>query len=234
LNLKSSDIDRSTTVDKVVAVLRRAMFDGDLNPGEQLREIALSRSLAVSRGTIREALRVLTADGLAVHSPNRGVTVRKLTAEEIDDIFAARLVLETEAARASAKCPDRALWRLEAAMADYAQAAATDDPLRAADAHVSYHAAMVGLVGSRRLEDMERSLMRDLQLVIGTIDKDRDDLPTEIKKHRTLTRLLTSRQVAEAIQCIADELSHAKSFVIQHCTAANQAGDPVGMRARGD
>lgn len=227
MKLKSSDIDRSTTVDKVVAVLRRAMFDGDLNPGEQLREVTLSQSLAVSRSTIREALRVLTADGLAVHSPNRGVTVRKLTPLEIDDIFAARLVLETEAARASASCPDKALQRLEKAMSDYDAVAATDDPLRAADAHVNYHAAMVGLVGSRRLEDMERSLMRDLQLVIGSIDKDRDDLSTEIKKHRTLTRLLTSREVNEAIRCIETELSHAKRFVIIHSTEPAENKDAV-------
>ena len=224
MELKHIDIDRSTTVDKVVAVLRRAMFDGDLKPGVQLREVTLSQTFAVSRGTIREALRVLTADGLAVHTPNRGVTVRKLTIDEIDDIFKARQVLETEAARAAVSCSNADLQRLEEAMADYAAAAATDDPLRAADAHVNYHAAMVGMVGSRRLEEMERSLMRDLQLAIGRIDKDRDDLPSEIRKHRNLTRLLTTRNVDEAIRCIENELSHAKSFVIMHSNVTAEPG----------
>ena len=225
MKLKSSDIDRSTTVDKVVAVIRRAMFDGDLNPGEQLPEVALSRSLDVSRSTVREALRVLTADGLAVHSPNRGVTVRKLTVAEINDIFAARLVLECEAARASAACPNEALERLKQAMEDYALAADTDDPTLAASAHVNYHAVMVGLVGSNRLEEMERSLMQELQLVIGFIDKDRDDLPNEIRKHRVLTDLLTARDVDRAIRGIDAELSHAKVFVIRHCMESDRVAD---------
>ena len=203
-------------MDKVVAVLRKAMFDGDLNPGEQLREIPLSQNFNVSRGTIREALRVLSADGLAVHNPNRGVTVRKLTASEIDDIYTARLVLETEAARASATCPHQALQRLENAMNAYAEVAALDDPLSAADAHVNYHAAMVGMIGSTRLESVECSMMRDLQLVIGKIAKDRDDLPNEIKRHRVLTDLLTSRDVDNAVTCIQNDLASAKRFVLQN------------------
>jgi DNA-binding GntR family transcriptional regulator len=87
-------------------------------------------------------------------------------------------------------------------------------------AHVEFHAVMVSLTGSQRLVETERSLMRDLQLVIRTIDKSSDDLPREIEKHRILTDLFCQRKVQEAILCIESDLDHAKSFVIKRAADA--------------
>ena len=215
MKLQNIGIDRSTTVDKVVSALRHAMFDGNINPGEQLREMTLSQTLSVSRSTIREALRVLTADGLAVHSPNRGVTVRQLSLTEIDDIFLTRAVLETEAARAVTHCPDSSLDALQTAMKNYATTSESDDPLGAADAHVEFHSAMVGLIGSKRLVETERSLMQDLQLIIASIDKNRNDSAAEVIKHQHLTQLFVNRDLNAAIERINNDLALAKQFVIK-------------------
>ena len=214
------EIDRSTTVDRVVAVLRQAMFDGDLTPGETLREISLSQNLGVARSTIREALRVLATDGLVARMPNRGLAVRHLTTAEVVDIFAARRVLEHEAARAAASCSEEALKDLVRAFDAYADAASREDSSSASTAHVEFHAAMVGLIGSQRLAETERSLMRDLQLVITTIDKSSDDLPKEIEKHRSLTELFCKRKVQEAIECLEADLDHAEAFVIKYAVDA--------------
>ena len=213
--LDKRKIDRSTTVDRVVALLRQEMFDGSLAPGEALTELALSQSLGVARSTVREALRELVAEGLVVRMPNRILAVRHLTIAEIEDIFAARLVLERAAARAAASCPDAAIRHLEKAFASYSESASRGDASSAAHAHVKFHAAMVGLTGSQRLADSERSLMRDLELVIAMVDKSSDDLPREIEKHRFLLELFSRRQVQEAMECLEADLSHSKSFVIR-------------------
>jgi DNA-binding GntR family transcriptional regulator len=213
-------IERSTTVDKVVAVLRQAMFDGDLSPGEPLREVSLSRSLGVARSTVREALRVLATDGLVARMANRGLAVRHLTVAEVEDIFAARRVLEREAAQAAAACPAERIRALAAAFEAYADAASRNDACAGANAHVVFHTALVGLTGSRRLAETEQSLMRDLQLVIATIDKSSDDLPKELEKHRVLMGLISQRKVAEAIACLEADLAHAKAFVRRHASDA--------------
>ena len=213
-------IDRSSTVDKVVAMLRQAMFEGDLPPGEILREVSLSQRLGVARSTVREALRVLATDGLVARMAHRGLAVRHLTMAEVEDIFAARRVLEREAARAAGTCPDHLLQAVADAFADYAEAASRDDVASAARAHVEFHAAMVGLTGSRRLAETERSLMRDLQLVISSIDKDSDDLPKEIVKHRVLADLFQQRKVEEVTRQLEADLDHAKAFVIRHAVDA--------------
>ena len=191
------------------------MFNGNIKPGEQLKEAALSQSLSVSRSTIREALRILTSTGLAVYSPNKGVTARQLTTKEINDIFLTRTVLETAAVRATCDCPSTALENLQIAMDHYATTALTGDSLDSADAHIEYHSAMVGLIGSKYLMRTERAIMQELLLVIASIDQKQNDLDREVRKHKKLTQLLLDRNEPDATQWITDDLSLAQGFAIQ-------------------
>ena len=223
--MKITKIERSTTVDKVVAVLRKAMFKGDLSPGEPLREVSLSKHLGVARSTIREALRVLATDGLVVRMPNRILAVRHLTRAEIEDIFTARLELEWAAARASAYCPDEALQAFSDAFEAYRDAASQEDESLSVAAHVALHAAMVGLTGSQRLAETEATLMRDLELVIALIDKTSDDLPKEVEKHRILRDLFCKRMVQEAMACLEADLNHTRSFAVKYAVDAQKKAD---------
>ncbi len=61
------------------------MYRGAIEGGTSLRESQVAESLGVSRSTVREALHVLTAEGLLVRRPNRGVEVRVLTEAEIEE-----------------------------------------------------------------------------------------------------------------------------------------------------
>ena len=74
----TSSSSRSSTVDRAADEIRRALFAGQLTPGTPLREVALSEAMGVGRSTIREALGVLVADGMAVRIPNKGVAVKEL------------------------------------------------------------------------------------------------------------------------------------------------------------
>jgi DNA-binding GntR family transcriptional regulator len=214
--LSIKQIDRSTTVDKVVAVLRQGMFDGDLRPGDLLCEGALAQDLGVARNTIREALRVLATDGLVTRMPNRQLAVRRLSGSEIEDIFTARRILERESAHAAAYCPAQRFQPLASAFAAYAEAVARQDASAVASAHVDFHAAMVGLTGSLRLAEMERSLLRDLLLVNVSIGKIIDDLPRELDKHRRILALLSERKVVEALQCIEADLDTIQAAVTKY------------------
>src|SRR5688572_2426760 len=84
---------------KVEEVLRQAIIDGRLAPGERLTERRLTEMTGVSRTLIREALRQLESQGLVSLIPNKGPVVRELTAAEGRDLYAIRGVLEGLAAR---------------------------------------------------------------------------------------------------------------------------------------
>lgn len=84
---------------QVIERLREAVISGHLSPGQRLTERELTESLGVSRTVVREALRQLEAEGLIEVIPNKGPVVRTLTAEEAEDIYRIRAVLQGLAAQ---------------------------------------------------------------------------------------------------------------------------------------
>ena len=86
---------RPPTITKAVAdTLREAILCGDLEQGEPLREVELSQSLNVARGTLREALRMLQEDGLVETISHRGTFVTKLSARKVREVYTMRELLE--------------------------------------------------------------------------------------------------------------------------------------------
>lgn len=96
------------------AVLRDGIHDGVHPPGARLKEVELATRLGMSRTPIREAFRQLERDGVVTIVPNRGAVVRELSAEEIDDVYALRAVLEGFcASRAATRMGAQAISHLE-------------------------------------------------------------------------------------------------------------------------
>lgn len=86
----------------VLERLRRELANGDINPGQQLRQVDIAQRYGVSPTPVREALRLLEADGTIQYSPHRGATVTELTPEEVGDLYYIRSALEARLARLSA------------------------------------------------------------------------------------------------------------------------------------
>jgi DNA-binding GntR family transcriptional regulator len=82
--------------------LRAAILNGEIKPGEWLRQEKLAAEYHVSQMPIREALKELSAEGLVEHVPYRGVRVIEFSADDIEDLYASRSFLEGKAARAAA------------------------------------------------------------------------------------------------------------------------------------
>ena len=80
-------IVRSTLHDEVVERLRALIIDGDLLPESRIPELEICRRLGISRTPLREALKVLAAEGLVTLTPHRGATVTKLDAQSVDYMF---------------------------------------------------------------------------------------------------------------------------------------------------
>ena len=100
--------------DVVSDVLRQAIKDGVLKPGERLMEIRLAEELGVSRTPIREAIRKLEQEGFVVMVPRRGTYVADISLKDISQVFEIRGALEELAAGLAAEriTPDE-LERLE-------------------------------------------------------------------------------------------------------------------------
>jgi GntR family transcriptional regulator, rspAB operon transcriptional repressor len=133
--------------------LKSEILSGQLPSGSRLAEIALAERLGVSRTPIREAVQRLAQDGLVDVAPNKGAKVRGVSAQDVEDVYAVREVLDGLAARLAAehrtaknlKAMRAALEKLsKASPTDYAAQIAADLEFHNAIAVASVNAALEG------------------------------------------------------------------------------------------
>lgn len=94
-----NQIENRPLRERVLDALREAIISGDLKPGQPLIETELAASLGVSRAPLREALQILSSEGLVETIPYTGTSVRHLTRTDIEELYSLRSVLETFAIR---------------------------------------------------------------------------------------------------------------------------------------
>ncbi len=96
---------------RVYHELRRAIYTGQIKPGEKLVERQLAETFETSRGPLRESLLRLTSEGLLRQHPRRTCHVKELTLADLRDIYLMRYALEPLAARLAAARPARPFVR---------------------------------------------------------------------------------------------------------------------------
>ena len=151
--------------DEVAATLREQIFDGTLAPGSFVDEAALCERLSISRTPLREALKVLTAEGLLRHEPRRGCFVNEVTERDLDEIFPVIALLEGrcayEAARNASDAELNELDALHERLVRHARARRINDYY--ATNHIS-HEAIIKLADNKWLAQVIGDLRKILKL----------------------------------------------------------------------
>jgi DNA-binding GntR family transcriptional regulator len=165
-------VNRRSTPALVADKLRDAIARGEIAPGTQLGEMELAGRLGVSRGPIREAMQRLVAEGLLRSERNRGIFVRDLTADDVRDIYYARLAVEQAAGRLILRTDrDQALVQLNEALAGLESAATEGDPAALADADEVFHQTFVAASGSPRLRRMAEGLLVETRMCLAALQE---------------------------------------------------------------
>src|SRR5579863_4831378 len=94
-SISTAKLENRTLRQQVADHLREEILSSRLAPGTELGEVALARSLGISRGPLREALGQLAAEGLVTMIPRRGAVVTRLTRSEFIDAYQVREALES-------------------------------------------------------------------------------------------------------------------------------------------
>lgn len=138
-----------TAQDLVLTSMREAILTGALAPGTRLRQEKLAEMFGTSRIPVREALRALEYEGLVTSLPYRGFTVTELDADDIEEVYDLRVLLESHAVRLAVPLmTDEDLQTLEGLYAEMTAAEPGDAQLAARE---RFYIRLYSMTGRHRL-----------------------------------------------------------------------------------
>jgi len=148
-------LETTSKRDQVVVLLRKAIIDGSLQPGEQIVESRVAKQLGVSQAPVREALALLERQGLVVKINHRGTFVSRLHARELRELFSLRAVLDAFSAKLAAEhATDKDIAHLRQILSRMKVAEDAGDLPRLTDAHLELHETIYRLSGHQLLVDI--------------------------------------------------------------------------------
>ena len=180
-----SPLTRQTAQELVRDTLRRAILTGEIPGGTRLVQADLAQRLQVSTTPVREALRSLAAEGLVRLDSHRGAVVRRLTRDEVMEIFELRTVLEPVVLQ-------RAIGRVTPEQLDEAAeveaAMSTEvDPARWGQLNRMFHGIFMTAANSERLRQMVESLQDAFSAyIVSAMLHDDTRRARANEQHRTL------------------------------------------------
>lgn len=164
----------STASDNAYTRIRRYLLAGDVRPGDRLTEEQLSEVAEVSRTPVREAVRRLERELLLMRTPSNRIFVPDWGADEIDEMFTLRQMLESHAAeRAAARLTIAQIDELARINAGIHEAVAPQEPAappdiaRFLDANRQFHEAVTEAAQSPRLQQI-LSMLVEQPVVLHT------------------------------------------------------------------
>jgi DNA-binding GntR family transcriptional regulator len=209
--------DRGLESGRVASWLRDAILDGVREPGSKLIERDLASEFGVSRVPVRDALKVLEAEGLVELRPRTWAIVREFTAADLADLDEVRQVLEPMAFRLAAERHRRdGLDRLQLALQEEQDSAAHDDRIVSRRAAADFHEIVVELADNRLLEAIMQSIRSRLRWSLVQ----HDDLVHIADEHVALFEAIRDRDgdrasalaYAHVDSSRRERLSHAASL----------------------
>ena len=193
--------------DGVAARLRSMVFERQLAPGQWIDEKALAEGWAVSRTPLREALKVLAAEGLVELVPQRGCRVIELSDDDADDLFPVMALLEGRCAHeAVAKASDADIAELQRLHAELERHAAAQDVDGYYRANHGFHSRVQALADNRWLDRATGDLRKFLRLLRGRQLNLPGRIDASINEHRVLIDAFAQRDAARAERAMHDHL----------------------------
>lgn len=201
---------------QVYTMLKDEICTGVFPSGHRLQETELAGRYAVSRSPVREALRLLAAEGLVEEMPNRGAFVRAFTQRDIEEIYELRLLLESYAIDLlTAAITQEGADILLSILSNLELAYGRQDLSGYIQLDTQLHSTLIQLCGNSLLADLYSRLTNQIarfrQNSLTSEDRSRES----VDEHRDLVRAIVSGKAEEAKQVNATHLRLAKEKVVE-------------------
>jgi DNA-binding GntR family transcriptional regulator len=214
--------------------LRAAIVESRYPPGHRLVEQRIAAELGLSRTPVREALRLLEAEGLVVSERNRGAMVRLLSTTEVADLYGLRIRLESYAVEvATERATEAELGELVDAADAFgvvcrsADAASIEGVRVIHEANRRFHDGILEAARHRRLAAMLARTV-DIPLVFQAF---RSFGPAELERsdtfHHLTAEAMVRRDAARASALMAEHIAQGRDAILDELVRL-EAGSPSG------
>lgn len=213
-----------TKKDAVAESLRNEILSGMLTSGSQLLQAEVAEQLNVSPTPVREAFRMLEAEGLIINRPHRGVVVAEQDYEDQKAIYEIRTFVEVRATR-------RAIARMDASVESEVAALVTQSEraLRTADLHVTreanarFHEVLAAASGTQVYTDLARMLISRSRFYLPLT---RDRMTIVLRHHRAILRAIRARDVDQAAALMEKHMTDNLKWLYEARTKAKRTRSP--------
>lgn len=212
---------RSSTIDLIAEEIRNAIYSGSLPPGQSINEVRTADVLGVSRPSLREALQRLVSEGVMSHAPGRGVWVRAMTSADIDDVYAMREAIESQAAKMVIRS-GRAGVGITRALGELERAIEAQEARAIGDADLEFHHEIVAASRSMRLQSAMKVSMVHTRLLSLSDEQGYEVRCDLIESHRELAQAIETGEESRALDVLARIMAEAVAR-LHHSSPAPEA-----------
>ena len=206
-----TQINRVSVADQVATLLRQRILEGEFRPGTQLQELPLASSLGVSRNTMREAIRILSLEGLLRRTLHRGAAVSQLSQDDVREIYQLRRMLEVPAVLAAIHPNTEVLQELSAAVEQYEQAVQARNWTWAVHHDLHFHSWLIRFHNNRRLDAFYKNILGELRVGMVLVDRSHDDPGALIPVHRKMYQCLSTGKIKQCAALLEQHLDDSES-----------------------
>lgn len=212
----SKSLQHKTIASAAAEEIRRRIFNGEIEPGSQLRQEELAQQLGISRIPIREALLILENEALVKILPHRGAVVVRLSADEIEELFNMRMLLEPYLYERSAPHLTEADFaELESNCTAYAKSMRNRDEALWNSINTDFHLRLYAHARSPRVTSTVRKLLseceRHTRLQLSRIKEDRE---RAVREHAELLELARAGRYGDGAALMRRHIDHIREVIV--------------------
>jgi DNA-binding GntR family transcriptional regulator len=200
------------------------IIEGNLEPGSRLKEELLAEEFGTSRAPIREALYILTLQGLVERIPRKGAVVKSYTNKELTQLYQVRSHLEELAVKQiPLPLPEHGKRKYMQILADMEKAVENKDLNGYAQLNLQYHRMLFELADNTILAHLYEQLEIPLQFLLKVSVGNEETLHVSLQEHRQIFAFLMSGRKEEALAALKQHDSDSLSRVAQNLNRTKKA-----------
>jgi DNA-binding GntR family transcriptional regulator len=197
--------------EEVAELLRQRIFSRELEPGSWIDELKIAENYGISRTPLREALKVLAAEGLVTMKVRRGAYVTEVSEKDLADVYHLLCLLESDAAGAVAAAATEAQLRELQALHDELEAAARpgqQDRERFFEINERFHMRLLEIADNRWRDQMVADLRKVMKLNRHHSLLKSGRIEESLAEHRAILAALKARDATATRQTMQDHFRH--------------------------